>query len=699
MADEAKVSLIELDIKSEDVTKKLADLTAQMAALKDTTGLTSEEIENNKAQQKALGEEYRNNQKVLVNLTKSGKDELGTLQKLALSNKTLRAEQQGLNLETKEGVKRNQEINKEINKNTAIIRENSDAFVQDKINVGNYKSALDGLLSPLNSLPGSLGNVSKGVKGLSFAAKAFIAIPIVLVITLLAKAFSNSQKAVDIFKQGLSAVSAVINVLIDRVSNFVEGALSIFNKELRESRKAAKDLNDELIGINDTMTEREKRQLRRQSKPGLFEEMKKEAAQAAQLQKDINSLDDAEIAYSKTKAEINRQIAEKRLLSKDENLNDRQRLSALDEAIKLEKELSDKEVAFAKERARISQEQVDMGNSTRDELKENADLQAAAIEAETAGLMAQRQIASERLGLINKISAAEKKALDEKEAALKKELDAIKKFNDDINSEQEKAFKKKIDSFTAELDAEIAAQVEANERADAYELNRQIENAALKRDIQESAIESEFELRQVQLDNDRLAEIAIAEKTGADILLINQKYANYQKVLDREVNDAKLQVASEFTGSIAQLFGEQSKVGKMAAIASTTIDTYRAAQAAFASLAGIPVVGPVLGGAAAAAAVVSGLANVKKIIKTKSGLPGDSGGSMPSISSASTISTPPAQMSFAGNDVLRTRGQSNNIEQSMINALKAVPMQPVLVTDQVTAKQKSFNRTIETATV
>ena len=57
-------------------------------------------------------------------------------------------------------------------------------------------------------------------------------------------------------------------------------------------------------------------------------------------------------------------------------------------------------------------------------------------------------------------------------------------------------------------------------------------------------------------------------------------------------------------------------MGKAAAVAQTTIDTYRAAQSSYTSLSGIPIVGPVLGALAAGAAVASGLANVKKITGT-----------------------------------------------------------------------------------
>lgn len=58
---------------------------------------------------------------------------------------------------------------------------------------------------------------------------------------------------------------------------------------------------------------------------------------------------------------------------------------------------------------------------------------------------------------------------------------------------------------------------------------------------------------------------------------------------------------------------EMQAVGKAAAIANTTIATYEGATKAYASLAGIPFVGPALAAAAAGAIIAAGLANVAKI--------------------------------------------------------------------------------------
>jgi hypothetical protein len=96
-----------------------------------------------------------------------------------------------------------------------------------------------------------------------------------------------------------------------------------------------------------------------------------------------------------------------------------------------------------------------------------------------------------------------------------------------------------------------------------------------------------------------------------------EKAATAAKVANAEA------VAGLF-GQMSELLGKETAAGKAAAIAETTISTYLAAQKAYASLAGIPIVGPALGAVAAGVAIATGLMNVKKILSVKT--PDASGG-------------------------------------------------------------------------
>lgn len=129
------------------------------------------------------------------------------------------------------------------------------------------------------------------------------------------------------------------------------------------------------------------------------------------------------------------------------------------------------------------------------------------------------------------------------------------------------------------------------------------------------------------IDAYRKADV-ISEQTAAGMKL---------KVWAQSQSD-QLGVANQFFGDLAQLSKsgntKVAAIGKAAAVAQATIQTYTAATAAYASLASIPYVGPALGAAAAAAAIVAGLANIAKIESAPTGfmtggsftVPGGAGG-------------------------------------------------------------------------
>ena len=132
-------------------------------------------------------------------------------------------------------------------------------------------------------------------------------------------------------------------------------------------------------------------------------------------------------------------------------------------------------------------------------------------------------------------------------------------------------------------------------------LNQQLMNEQLtaeqKEEIQRTLTENNMALSDAQLANEQAN---------------TQAYQNLQKARQQALQGT-LSVASSIAGSMASIWGEESKVGKGFATAQALIDTYSAANSAYSAMAGIPIVGPALGIAAAAAAVVAGIANVKKI--------------------------------------------------------------------------------------
>lgn len=128
--------------------------------------------------------------------------------------------------------------------------------------------------------------------------------------------------------------------------------------------------------------------------------------------------------------------------------------------------------------------------------------------------------------------------------------------------------------------------------------------------IREQRFENDLERRAFQLERRRLQEVEKAERIGADVDLVNKKFAEAQIRLEDEVQKRKLQSAGRVAGQISEIVGQETAVGRAAAIAQATIDTYQAANNALAS---VPFPFNII---AAGTTIAAGLKNVANIVST-----------------------------------------------------------------------------------
>lgn len=162
-------------------------------------------------------------------------------------------------------------------------------------------------------------------------------------------------------------------------------------------------------------------------------------------------------------------------------------------------------------------------------------------------------------------------------------------------------------------------------------LLKQLENETLTAD-QRKLIKLELDSIDEQLTENEIDRENKKNKVRENV---NKQY--------QESIKARLDLASKVAGSMATIWGEESKVGKGFATAQALIDTYSAANSAYSAMAGIPIVGPALGAAAAAAAIAAGIANVKKIWEVdESGASGVSGASA-AVAAPAALNTAPVE--------------------------------------------------------
>ena len=274
---------------------------------------------------------------------------------------------------------------------------------------------------------------------------------------------------------------------------------------------------------------------------------------------------------------------------------------------------------------------------------------------------------------------------EDQAAADKAKADAEKAAADEVALAEKTAADKKAIDDKAAAEAEVAR---LKKIADA----QTVADMLLQADL--DLIASAYDRAQAELEIQREADIAKITAAGAtadEIARINTRYDNQSRKLEQENSDFKkalseqdvdnaLAAGSQILGSITSLLGEGSKAAKIAAQGQNAIDTYASATAAYKSVVGIPVVGPILAPIAAGVAVAAGIKNAKAIAAVKT-----PGGDVP----APSISVPTGP---AFNPEVGVQGADNTITPEG-QTTTTVNNQPVVkayvISSDVTSQQEA----------
>lgn len=257
----------------------------------------------------------------------------------------------------------------------------------------------------------------------------------------------------------------------------------------------------------------------------------------------------------------------------------------------------------------------------------------------------------------------------------KKQYKDIEK-NETRDAEEKLALKKALQQKeTAELDALKLENDKKKAEQDISDLDKEITRAASDLELQKTLLDQKDILLQESFKRRLISEDAY--KAGVEA---NTK-ARIE--IDKAETAAKIENAQKISallGGLSDVMGRETAAGKAFAVAQATIDTYLAAQKAYQSMAGIPVVGPTLGAIAAGVAVAGGIKNVKSIMAVKT--PAGSGGggaaapSLPTVSNSAPMTPPMPQ------------AQTTNISQQSINQMGNQAVRAYVIENDVTSNQQ-----------
>ena len=446
-----------------------------------------------------------------------------------------------------------------------------------------------------------LGNLAKGVSNLVTSFTDFIGVTSEAERNLNKLSAANKRANEDITNRikVLKAQGGSEKEIYEESGKLIENQLSTLRESLKtkgkltdEENKQFRDLKTEQLVLT---ADYNKKTAEATAKAG--EEAKKKRDEAnKQVEEDTKTANKMliDLQNAKALAEI---TSEEDKAKKQAEINYNANIAAID-ALKVDIKVKDELKKISEEKYQAEVNVID------DKVKKDREEKDKKFEEELQKTLSETRIATQKDEKEKEITALEEALVTETKAIL---------ANADYTEEQKKllisALKEKNNAELAEIDDKYTKQAndKEKERLDSIINNENLSFKARKQGIDDALELNKKLFKEGKIDGEAYNK---TEKELSDARIELSK----KEAAARAENLGKI---SSTLKNVAKAIGEHTVAGKAAAIAAVTIDTYMSATAAFKSLAGIPVVGPVLGAVAAAAAIVAGLKNVKAILAVK----------------------------------------------------------------------------------
>ena len=519
---------------------------------------------------------------------------------------------------------------------------------------------------------------------------------LVLGLSALYKAFSSTKAGGEELKQVMAGISAVIDVVRDRVLKVGDALIKFFTGDFKGALKSG-----------------------RESVSGFGAEVAKEFKQASNSVKVLQEVTDAVRGLSVSRAELNRDLIQAKEIIEGETASYAEKKKAIEEVRIAETKQTEDELANAKKKL----DAIVLANSLSDSGAEDLDKEAQAriavanLEAisssnKTKFNKLEKLAQNQELSRIKEIAAEKKKAIDAEKADEKKKI-ADKKAIDAKYSADKKAIQE-LEANTEEEKRILSLQKEKEKFDNAILL-------ATEQGLSTEELErSQKESLQLMRDGFDKTDLDRENKIATDKKVIKDKEVSDEIELEAKRVAAKQQALND----ISAIFGAESAMGRAALIAKqlmaaqellidlgaikskatkavvgsqlNAVESGGAVATGFSkTLAlGFPAAIPALiGYAASAAGIISGvMAATKKTKSVASSLGGTGGGGGGSAPSAPSIpSLPPAFNVVGSSDTSQLADAIGGQSQE--------PVKAYVVSNDVTTAQSMDRNIVDGASI
>ena len=578
-----KIVIASLDIDMGALLKSTTELKAEIDRLKEAQkqltkegDTASEQYVQNVADLKTLNSAYNANVKAISDSTTAQADQANQSKLVALAlgseaqsikeareqNALLNRLRNETNVSTVEGKAQLDALNKKLDENNAFIKENADQYLQQKINIGNYKDSIKEAFNEMNIFNGGIGGfiarsqeaggvmpllsnglkgITSGIMGMIRASLAFIATPIGAVIAAIGLVLSGLISYLKSTQEGMDKITAVTRPLqaifesligvLQNVGKYLFEAFSNPKKTLTELYEFVKqnlinrftafaEILEGIIELDfkkvtdgvlqagtgvEGMTDKIKNAAKETGK--FLDDAIKKGQEVDRITKKI---EEAEISLNKEREIGNTKIKELDRITKDTSANFAERLKANEEQNRIASETAKKEQEILNLKIQKLKIEQTYNDTTREGYKELADLEAELERSK------QRQIDEELKG-VRVIAQARK---DEQAR---------------IKEAQNKAIEAEIAKSRQEIDLFIAQQgFKKKSTEEEYNFNKQIYDKELK-DLELRY--SKGKVSKLEYETEKLNLATEFSKSNADLLI-----AEGERELEIIKNNAKLSI-------------------------------------------------------------------------------------------------------------------------------------------------------------
>ena len=594
------------------VTNAREDARAKKDSATANLQLAKAETERIK-QQKMVSKEQKKQTLTIEEAIELSKTQAKTINEAREQNAALRKVVQSLNFEDEEQRKIILQLNAAIDENNNAIKRNSDELTQNKMTVGDYKEQVKLAIIELKNSGlsmDSVGIVAKGFaknlgKDFSSAWKvasaggqtfvgvlklvrvALMATGIGLVITALASLaamFTRTQKGIEMFNKAWASVTAGFDVLLDRAAVLGDAIVKIFQGDFKgaadTAKKAVAGIGEELENetklawkLKDALNQLEKQEIKvnmqRSASKAVIEQLKKDAEDTTKSLSERTEAAKKAYDMEKRDLELQMEIAEKRIANtlgfvemNDEVRNVIRQVSKgsmdMDELIsKLGisestiddlKEFEEQFVHLNELQETSATKQTELQNKLNQSRKDTYNKAVELKENEVAELRALEDIIlqmSVENGERQRKETARTydRQIEDLKAKMEKEkgLSAAERT---MNAESMRLINEQIIALEKQKNKELA-KLALEEKRTREEINATNVIAGTK-DV-ERQLEAELKLLEIA----REREVEEAEKTGADVALVDAKYEQMKIQKKDEYAQKRIEKESKTAAKIA----------------------------------------------------------------------------------------------------------------------------------------------------